>query len=166
MGMFEWRYSNAYDGSERRKMEHVDLVKRFEGLNVEVELGFSAEQIATEVQRCLNCDVHTVFEAPLCTECDACIDVCPVDCLAIVPAAPEASLRETIGAANADQALYASPGLPLTGRIMIKDENVCLHCGLCAERCPTAAWDMAEGVIQIHHADEQSGDGTRMEAAE
>jgi formate dehydrogenase (NADP+) beta subunit len=166
MGMFEWRYSNAYDGSERRKMEHVDLVKRFDKLNVEVELGFTSEQIATEVQRCLNCDMQTVFEAPLCTECDACIDICPVSCLAIVPNAPEGDLRDTIHAANADQALYASQALPLTGRVMIKDENVCLHCGLCAERCPTAAWDMAESVIQIHHAGVQSGCGAHKVAAE
>lgn len=155
MGMFEWKYSNAYDDSDRRKMEHVALVERFDKLDTEVELGFSAEQIATEVERCLNCDVHTVFEAKLCEECDACIDVCPVQCLSITPAAPEETLRDVIHAANADQALFQSSELPLTGRIMIKDENVCLHCGLCAERCPTAAWDMQEGVIQIHHADEQ-----------
>ncbi|GAB5458976.1 MAG: FAD-dependent oxidoreductase [Henriciella sp.] len=155
MGMFEWRYSNAYDDSERRKMQHVALVERFDKLDTEVELGFSSEQIATEVERCLNCDVHTVFEPKLCTECDACIDICPVSCLSITPAAPEEDLRKTIHAANADQALYQSSDLPLTGRIMIKDENVCLHCGLCAERCPTAAWDMQEGVIKIHHADAQ-----------
>lgn len=155
MGMFEWRYSNAFDDSERRKMEHVTLVERFDKLDTEVELGFSAEQIATEVERCLNCDVHTVFEPKLCTECDACIDICPVSCLSITPAAPEEGLRKTIHAAEADQALYQSAELPLTNRIMIKDENVCLHCGLCAERCPTAAWDMQEGVIKIHHADAQ-----------
>lgn len=155
MGMFEWRYSNAYDSSERRKMQHVALVERFDKLDTEVELGFSSEQIATEVERCLNCDVHTVFEPKLCTECDACIDICPVSCLSITPAAPEEDLRRTIHAAEADQALYQSSDLPLTGRIMIKDENVCLHCGLCAERCPTAAWDMQEGVIKIHHADAQ-----------
>ena len=155
MGMFEWRYSNSYDDSDRRKMEHVALVERFEKLDVEVELGFSAEQIATEVERCLNCDVHTVFEAPLCTECDACIDVCPVECLSITQKAPEPDLRALIHAAEPDQALYASAELPLSGRVMIKDENLCLHCGLCAERCPTAAWDMQEGVIQIHHANEQ-----------
>lgn len=155
MGMFEWRYANAYDGSERRKMQHVELVERFKKLDTEVELGFSPEQIATEVQRCLNCDVHTVFDAPLCTECDACIDICPVNCLSITANADEADLRQTIRAAEADQALYASEALPMTGRIMIKDENLCLHCGLCAERCPTAAWDMQEGTIKIHHAGEQ-----------
>lgn len=155
MGMFEWRYSNSFDASERRKMEHVDLVKRFDKLDIEVELGFSSEQIATEVERCLNCDVHTIFDAKLCTECDACIDICPVECLKIVPNAPEEDLRRTIHAANLDQALYASGTLPLTGRVMIKDENLCLHCGLCAERCPTAAWDMQEAIINIHHAENQ-----------
>ena len=157
MGMFEWRYSNSYDSSERRKMQHVDLVERFEKLDIEVELGFSAEQIATEVERCLNCDVHTVFDSKLCTECDACVDICPVECLKIVPNESEDNLRATIHAANADQALYASDELPLTGRVMIKDENVCLHCGLCAERCPTAAWDMQEGIINIRHASHQCG---------
>lgn len=155
MGMFEWRYSNAYDASDRRKMEHIALVDRFKKLDIEVELGFSAEQIATEVERCLNCDVHTVFDAPLCTECDACIDICPVECLSITPQASEADLRNIVHAANADQALFTSAPLSFSGRVMIKDENICLHCGLCAERCPTSAWDMQEGVIKIHHASEQ-----------
>ncbi len=158
MGMFEWRYSNAFDGSERRKMQHVELVERFEKLDTEVELGFSAEQIATEVERCLNCDVHTVFDAPLCEECDACIDVCPVECLAMTPnAEDEDTLRAGLTAPEKveGQDLYVSGPLPLTGRVMIKDENLCLHCGLCAERCPTSAWDMQEGVIKIHHAKDQ-----------
>jgi len=165
MGMFEWGYSNAFDSSERREMRHVDMVKRFNKLDIEVELGFSAEQIATEVERCLNCDVQTVFDAPLCTECDACIDICPVDCLSITPAAPEEKLREVVHAASEDQALYVSAELPLTNRVMIKDEDICLHCGLCAERCPTAAWDMKEGVIHIHHADDQDS-LEELEAAE
>ncbi|HPF22916.1 MAG TPA: FAD-dependent oxidoreductase [Hyphomonas sp.] len=158
MGMFEWRYSNAYNAAERREMEHVALVDRFKRLNIEVELGFNAEQIAVEVQRCLNCDVQTVFEAPLCEECDACIDVCPVECLTITPGADtETELREALSQPDAPdgQSLFVSNPLPLTGRVMIKDENVCLHCGLCAERCPTAAWDMKEGVIRIPHADDQ-----------
>jgi len=165
MGMFEWRYSNAYDGSERRKMEHIDLVERFKKIDTEVELGFSPEQIATEVQRCLNCDVHTVFDAPKCTECDACIDICPVECLSITPnAESEDALRAALpsGEAPEGQSLYVSGDLPLTGRVMIKDENICLHCGLCAERCPTAAWDMAEGIVKIPHA----GDQDFAEAAE
>ena len=161
MGMFEWRYSNAYDGSERRKMEHVDLVKRFTKLDMEVELGYSPEQIATEVQRCLNCDIHTVFDAPKCTECDACVDICPVECLSITPAADdEASLRQSLVTPEAPegQSLFVSEGLNFTGRVMIKDENICLHCGLCAERCPTAAWDMSEGIVKIHHAGDQDYD--------
>jgi ferredoxin len=158
MGMSEWGYSNAYDPADRREMQHVDMVKRFEKLDVEVELGFSAEQIATEVERCLNCDVHTVFDAPLCEECDACIDICPVECLSIAPSSDnEADLRATLTVSEAveGQDLYVSGALPLTGRVMIKDENVCLHCGLCAERCPTAAWDMQEGILHINHANEQ-----------
>jgi len=158
MGMFEWRYSNSFDSSERREMEHVALVDRFRKLDIEVELGFSAEQIATEVERCLNCDVQTVFDAPLCEECDACIDICPVSCLSITPnAEAEGDLRKSLdGSQDTEgQSLFVSSGLPLTGRVMIKDEDVCLHCGLCAERCPTAAWDMQEGKIRIHHASEQ-----------
>ena len=168
MGMFEWRYSNAYDGSERRKMEHVDLVKRFTKLDMEVELGYSPEQIATEVQRCLNCDIHTVFDAPKCTECDACIDICPVECLSITTNAPdEVTLRQSLATPEAPegQSLFVSDGLNFTGRVMIKDENICLHCGLCAERCPTAAWDMSEGIVKIHHAGDQDYDHVS-EAAE
>ena len=164
MGMFEWRYSNAYDDSHRREMDHVKLTERFQKLDIEVELGFSAEKIATEVQRCLNCDVHTVFDAPKCTECDACIDICPVECLSIVENADEEVLRASINAQNPEQALYVSSDLPLTGRVMIKDEDICLHCGLCAERCPTAAWDMQEGIVTMHHADQQDAD--MAEAAE
>ena len=157
MGMFEWRYSNSYDDAERRQMNHVELSKRFAELDVEVELGFTPEQIATEVERCLNCDIQTVFEPSLCEECDACIDICPVECLSITPDANEAGLRASLSASEKieGQALFVSSALPLTKRVMIKDENVCLHCGLCAERCPTAAWDMQEALIKIHHADDQ-----------
>ena len=157
MGMFEWRYSNAFDGAERRKMQHVELVERFANLNTEVELGFSPKQIATEVERCLNCDVQTVFDAPLCEECDACIDICPVECLSIAASGSEEELRSALSAPENEegQALFVSSDLPLTSRVMIKDENVCLHCGLCAERCPTAAWDMQEGLILINHAKNQ-----------
>lgn len=144
MGMNDWQYSNGYDGSERRKMKHVELTKRFKDLNTEVELGFTAEQMATEVERCLNCDVQTVFEAPLCIECDACIDICPVDCLTITANGEEDELRPRLKhpANNTEQDLYISEDLKGTGRVMVKDEDVCLHCGLCAERCPTGAWDM------------------------
>jgi NADPH-dependent glutamate synthase beta subunit-like oxidoreductase len=144
MGMNEWRYSNGFDPSARRKMEHVALSDRFKEIDTEVELGFTPEQVATEVERCLNCDAQTVFDAPLCIECDACIDICPVDCLTIIHNDDEDALRLKLKqpAQNPDQDLYVSDGLPGTGRVMVKDEDVCLHCGLCAERCPTAAWDM------------------------
>ena len=135
-------------------MQHVDLTKRFEDLHIEVELGFSAEQTAREVQRCLNCDIQTVFTPRLCIECDACIDVCPVQCLTITPDGPEAEIRGRLSAPaiNATQALYASDALPQTGRLMMKDEDVCVHCGLCAERCPTAAWDMQKFELVIPYA--------------
>ncbi len=110
-----------------------------------MELGFTAEQIATEVQRCLNCDVQTVFETKLCIECDACIDICPVDCLTITPNGEEAELRiapQSAGAATSRRPLFVSAPLKQTARVMVKDEDLCVHCGLCAERCPTAAWDM------------------------
>ena len=155
MGMFEWAYSNSFDDAKRREMRHVELTKRFKKLDVEVELGFSPEQIATEVERCLNCDVQTVFTPELCEECDACLDVCPVECLDIVKNGHEEDLRNHVGADEQSQALFVSDKLPLTKRVMIKDENVCLHCSLCAERCPTAAWDMKQAVIEIHHAGDQ-----------
>jgi ferredoxin len=135
-------------------MQHVDLVRRFTELDIEVELGFTAEQTAREVERCLNCDVETVFTAPRCIECDACIDICPVQCLTIAPDGDEPSLRQQLSApaANAEQALYASEPLPQTGRLMLKDEDVCVHCGLCAERCPTAAWDMQKFDLLLPYA--------------
>jgi ferredoxin len=154
MGIHEWSYSNDYDAGARTLMPHVSLRERFERINIEVELGFSPELAAAEVERCLNCDVQTVFETSLCIECDACVDVCPVDCLTIVPNAPEAELRAqlTIPAENTTQDLYVSAALPQTGRVMVKDEDVCVHCGLCAERCPTAAWDMQKFTLQHPHA--------------
>jgi NADPH-dependent glutamate synthase beta subunit-like oxidoreductase len=151
MGMHEWSYKNEYNGAERRLVPHVGLIERFKKVNVEVELGFTAEQAALEVQRCLNCDMQTVFTAKLCIECDACIDICPVDCLTITPNGTEVQLRSRLKApaTNVSQALYVSGDLPQTGRVMVKDEDVCVHCGLCAERCPTAAWDMQKSTIKI-----------------
>jgi formate dehydrogenase beta subunit len=144
MGLHEWSYSNNYDTSQRQKMVHIDLKARFANMTTEVELGFDAEQTAREVERCLNCDVQTHFTDSACIECDACIDICPVDCLTITPNGEEADLRGRLmaPAINPDQPLFVSGGLKQTGRVMVKDENVCLHCGLCAERCPTYAWDM------------------------
>ncbi len=154
MGISEWSYHNDYNPASRQKMKHVDLVHRFEQLNVEVELGFNAEQTAREVQRCLNCDVETVFTPAKCIECDACIDICPLLCLTITRDGDEAEVRERLSApaVNPDQALYASEPLPQTGRLMLKDEDLCVHCGLCAERCPTAAWDMQKFELQISYA--------------
>jgi formate dehydrogenase (NADP+) beta subunit len=158
MGMHEWSYKNEYNGAERRLVPHVGLVERFKKVNIEVELGFTAEQAALEVQRCLNCDMQTVFVAKLCIECDACMDICPVDCLTIAPNALEDELRLNLKApaVNVTQALYVSGPLPQTGRVMVKDEDVCVHCGLCAERCPTAAWDMQKSKIRIPLAEDES----------
>jgi NADPH-dependent glutamate synthase beta subunit-like oxidoreductase len=155
MGMHEWSYSNDYSPVERRLMPHVSLKERFKKLNIEVELGFTAEQAAAEVQRCLNCDVQTVFDAKLCIECDACIDICPVDCLTITHNGEEADLRTRLKAPalNVTQPLYVSVPLTQTTRVMVKDEDVCVHCGLCAERCPTAAWDMQKSYVRWPHAD-------------
>jgi formate dehydrogenase (NADP+) beta subunit len=155
MGMHEWSYSNDYAPLERRLMPHVSLKERFKKLNIEVELGFTPEQTAQEVQRCLNCDVQTVFSAKLCIECDACIDICPVDCLTITQNGEEADLRTRLKApaSNLTQDLYVSENLK-TRRVMVKDEDVCLHCGLCAERCPTGAWDMKKYLIDMTHADD------------
>jgi ferredoxin len=136
-------------------MIHADLVQRFARLDVEVELGFTAEQTAREVERCLNCDIETHFTAPLCIECDACIDICPVSCLTITyDGAPEAEMRAKllVPALNLDQEIYVSEPLPQTARVMVKDEDICLHCGLCAERCPTAAWDMRRFELEISYA--------------
>ena len=154
MGLHSWSYGAEYDASQRAKMNHVDLVERFKALEVEVELGFDAEQTAVEVERCLNCDIQTHFSAPLCIECDACIDVCPVYCLTITDSGSEEDLRNrlTAPAENTDQDLYVSEELPQTARIMVKDEDLCVHCGLCAERCPTAAWDMAKFDLLIPYA--------------
>ncbi len=158
MGMHEWSYSNDYAPVERRLMPHVSLKERFKKLNIEVELGFTAEQAAQEVQRCLNCDVQTVFTAKLCIECDACLDICPVDCLTITANGPEAELcgRLKVPALNLTQPLYVSAALPQTARVMVKDEDLCVHCGLCAERCPTAAWDMQKSNVHWPHAEDES----------
>jgi ferredoxin len=165
MGMHEWAYSNDYNPAERRLMPHVSLKERFKKLNIEVELGFTVEQIEKEVQRCLNCDVQTVFETKLCIECDACIDICPVDCLTITQNGEEAELRTRLKAPakNVTQALYVSPPLKHTARVMVKDEDLCVHCGLCAERCPTAAWDMQKSSIHWPHAvDEAAANAAKL----
>jgi formate dehydrogenase (NADP+) beta subunit len=158
MGISEWSYSNDYNPAHRQKMKHVDLVERFKQLNVEVELGFDIEQTAREAERCLNCDIETVFTEKRCIECDACIDVCPVQCLTITRNGEDEDLRGRLSApaVNLDQLLYVSASLPQTSRVMVKDEDVCVHCGLCAERCPTAAWDMQKFELNIFYAGEET----------
>jgi ferredoxin len=128
-------------------------------MTVEVEEGFDIEQTLREVERCLNCDVQTHFTDQLCIECDACVDICPLSCITIAANGEEEDLRErlTAPAVNLAQALFVSEGLPQTGRVMVKDEDLCIHCGLCAERCPTAAWDMREFDLKIPYAGLSAG---------
>ena len=154
MGLHEWSYSNDYETARRAAMRHVELPKRLSGVDVEVELGFDLEQALREVERCLNCDIETHFIDALCIECDACIDICPVDCLAITPNGDEPFVRQRFNAPadNLEQPLFVSGPLKQTRRVMAKDENICLHCGLCAERCPTGAWDMQKFLLEMTHA--------------
>ncbi|HSW31292.1 MAG TPA: FAD-dependent oxidoreductase [Longimicrobiales bacterium] len=154
MGLHEWSYSNDYNPAARTQMRYVDLEDRLRGIGVEAELGFSAEETAREVQRCLNCDIQTDFTANLCIECDACIDICPLHCLTMTENGPEVELRTRLSAPadNLDQALFVSEDLPQTRRVMVKDEDLCVHCGLCAERCPTAAWDMRKSELLVPQA--------------
>jgi len=154
LGLHAWRYSNDYDSSQRAKMVHVPLEQRFRELSIEVEQGFTIEQTAREVERCLNCDIQTHFTTPLCIECDACVDICPVNCLTMIANDTEDALRPrlTAPAINPSQELYVSDALPQTGRVMVKDEDICLHCGLCAERCPTSAWDMRAFELLLPYA--------------
>ena len=167
MGMHEWSFSNDFDDAARRLMPHVDLKERFKQIDIEVELGFTPEQAMQEVERCLNCDIQTVFTADLCIECDACIDICPVKCLTITANGEEDELRTRLSAPaeNHDQALYVSADLPHTGRIMVKDEDLCVHCSLCAERCPTGAWDMQKSKILISYATDEPQDEQALPAA-
>ena len=161
MGMHEWSFSNDYNPATRRLMPHVDLKERFKTIDIEVELGFTAEQTLKEVERCLNCDIQTVFTAKLCIECDACVDICPTNCLTITHNGDEADLRTRLSAPaeNHEQALYVSAGLPHTGRVMVKDEDICVHCSLCAERCPTGAWDMQKSKVLLPYAADEAASG-------
>ena len=159
MGMHEWSYSNNFDPSARRKMEHVELSQRFKDLTTEVELGFTAEQVEKEVERCLNCDIQTVFFDSLCIECDACLDICPTECLTMTPNVDKVDLLGQLKAPrkNRDQPLFVSESLKQTKRVMVKDENLCIHCSLCAERCPTAAWDMQKSLFKFPRAIDHDG---------
>lgn len=154
MGLHEWSYSNDYNPENRTPMRYADLKKRLKEMKVEAELGYDLEEAAREVERCLNCDIQTHFTAVLCIECDACIDVCPLNCLTITDGGEEDDLRGrlTAPAENTDQDIYVSDALPQTKRVMVKDEDLCVHCGLCAERCPTAAFDMRRFELYIPYA--------------
>ncbi len=160
MGLHEWSYSNDYDEAHRQEMRYADLQERLASMEVEAELGYDLERACQEAERCLNCDVQTHFTDKLCIECDACIDVCPLDCLTITWDGDEDDVRTrlTAPAENLDQPLFASGPLPHTGRLMFKDENLCIHCGLCAERCPTAAWDMRKSELLKPYAGLAAGE--------
>ena len=154
MGIHEWSYDNAVSLDLRFKVPHRELAAALRDIKAEVELGFDDKLAFAEAERCLNCDVQTVFTDSACIECDACVDICPVDCISFVPNGDEADLRKRLSAPahNLTQALYVSGELK-TGRVMAKDEDVCLHCGLCAERCPTGAWDMQRFLIDVAQAE-------------
>ena len=153
MGIHEWSYDNQVAPDERFKVPLKDLTIALKDIRQEVELGFDPELAWKEAQRCLNCDVQTVFAPKLCIECDACVDICPMDCITFTANGEEGELRARLNAPSAHpaQALYVSTALK-TERVMVKDEDVCLHCGLCAERCPTGAWDMQKFLLEMTHA--------------
>src|SRR5204863_1994964 len=150
MGIHEWSYDSAITLDLRKKVPLREQKIALADVKAEVELGFDRLVGYEEARRCLNCDVQTVFSTPLCIECDACVDICPMDCITFTENGAEEELRERLSApaTNLSQDLYIGNSLK-TGRIMVKDEDVCLHCGLCAERCPTGAWDMTKYLIDI-----------------
>jgi formate dehydrogenase beta subunit len=158
MGIHEWSYDNQVAPDTRYKVPLKDLTIVLKDIRQEVELGFDVQLAWKEAQRCLNCDVQTVFAPKLCIECDACVDICPVDCITFTADGEESDLRARLNAPakNLEQSLYVSPPLK-TARLMVKDEDVCLHCGLCAERCPTGAWDMQKFLLNPT----QAGPGCR-----
>jgi formate dehydrogenase beta subunit len=153
MGIHEWSYDNDISDDQRFAVPHREKEVALADIKTEVELGFDLRQAVSEAQRCLNCDVQTVFTDAACIECDACVDICPVDCISFTGNGPEDELRARLNAPahNITQELYVSGSLK-TGRVMVKDEDVCLHCGLCAERCPTGAWDMQRFLLNIAQA--------------
>ena len=150
MGMHEWAYDAEHDDASRHIVPLVEKKSALSNIRVEVELGFDQALAEKEAQRCLNCDVQTVFTENLCIECDACVDICPMDCISFAANEDEDQLRQhlTAPADDTEQDIYVSSVLP-TARVMVKDEDVCLHCGLCAERCPTNAWDMQRSIVHI-----------------
>jgi len=175
MGIHEWSYDNDISNDLRNRVPLRDKAVALSNVKLEVELGFDRLLGYKEAERCLNCDIETVFAEPLCIECDACVDICPTDCISFTENGPEDDLRTRLKAPSLDltQDLYVSGELK-TGRVMVKDEDVCLHCGLCAERCPTGAWDMQKFLLDITHAGgcpksplpDRSGDEALRTAAE
>ena len=153
MGIHEWSYDNDISNDARYAVPWRDKAQTLKSIKTEVELGFDAKSAFAEAERCLNCDVQTVFTKDVCIECDACVDICPMDCITFTHNGDEADVRTHLSAPalNLTQALYVSDTLK-TGRVMVKDEDVCLHCGLCAERCPTGAWDMRKFFLEMTHA--------------
>jgi NADPH-dependent glutamate synthase beta subunit-like oxidoreductase len=156
MGIHEWSYDNEISLDKRYRVPLRDKVVALSDIKTEVELGYDPDLALKEAYRCLNCDVQTVFTSSLCIECDACVDICPMDCITFTQNGDEAELRTRLRAPalNITQDLYVANDLK-TGRVMVKDEDVCLHCGLCAERCPTGAWDMRKYLIEMTHASDQ-----------
>ena len=159
MGIHEWSYDSGVVSDVRYVVPHADVKATISDRKMEVELGFDTNIGFAEAQRCLNCDAQTVFTEAKCIECDACVDICPTDCITFTPAMEESELRNALSAPakNLTQDLYISTDALPTGRIMVKDEDVCLHCGLCAERCPTAAWDMQKFMYHVTKAGEDAG---------
>jgi NADPH-dependent glutamate synthase beta subunit-like oxidoreductase/ferredoxin len=153
MGIHEWSYDNRISEEARRSVPVKKLEDTLKDIKLEYELGFDLKLACGEAERCLNCDIATVFKAKLCIECDACVDICPTECITFTRNAEEVELRThlRVPAHNLEQDLYLADGLK-TGRVMVKDETVCLHCGMCAERCPTGAWDMQKFFIEVAQA--------------
>jgi NADPH-dependent glutamate synthase beta subunit-like oxidoreductase len=156
MGIHEWAYDSEIDEYDRLVVPQAPKTKTLINRKQEVEMGFDPLAGYKEAERCLNCDVQTVFDAPKCIECDACVDICPTACITFTANGSEEELRARtkVPALNLKQDLYVSDVVPQTKRIMVKDEDVCLHCGLCAERCPTAAWDMQKFWYNVTKAGE------------
>jgi len=174
MGIHEWAYDSQVIDDDRQASAHLPVEKALSSMTIESELGFSEEVAFTEAERCLNCDVQTVFAENKCIECDGCTDICPTNCITFIENDEESALRGKLNAPsnNLETDLYVSTDLP-TGRVMVKDEDVCLHCGLCAERCPTSAWDMKKYLYTVTKAGnqespllvEQSGRNKKQEQA-